>query len=83
MSPNLVRMVSGAAAAAAVVAARRAAERGWRWWHGNEPPRASQVRTDADLRDLLVWSAVVVGAVAAARKLAMAQTERLLGADDD
>ena len=83
MPPYLARMVSGAAAAAAVVAARRAAELGWQRWHGSAPPRAADVRTDADLRDLLVWSAVVVGAVTVARKLAVSRAERLLDVDDD
>lgn len=83
MSPYLARMASGAAAAAAVVAARRTAEFGWQRWHGSPPPRAADVHTDTDLRDLLVWSAVVIGAVTVARKVAVARTERLLGVDDD
>ena len=82
MNPLLARMVTGAAAAAAAVAARRAAEAGWRLVQGSEPPSASDVADDTQLRDLLLWSAVVAAGVVIARKLAVSQTERLLGVDD-
>lgn len=82
MPSLLTRSVSTAAAAAAAVAARRAAEAGWRLWHGSEPPRAADIVSDTDLRDLLVWSLVLAGAVEVARRVASAGADRLFGDDE-
>lgn len=82
MPSLLTRSVSTAAAAAAAVAARRAAETGWRLWHGDAPPHAADVASDTDLRDLLVWSLILIGAVEVARRLASAAAGRLLGDDE-
>jgi hypothetical protein len=77
------KMAATAAAAAAAVAARRAVELGWKLSTGKEPPTAKDLSDDTDLRDLLLWSAVVAGAVLIARKIAVSTTEDLLGANED
>jgi hypothetical protein len=77
------KMAAAAAAAAAAVAARRAVELGWKLSTGNEPPTAKDLSGDTELRDLLVWSAVVAGAVIIARKIAVSTTEDLLGSAED
>ncbi len=74
-------MAAGAAAAAAVVA-RRAVEYGWTLVKDEPPPTAAGLRGDTELRDLLLWSGLVAGAVILARKLATDRTERLLGATE-
>lgn len=75
----------GAAGAAqgAAVAARRAVELGWTIVRGNEPPTAADVVSDTELRDLLLWSAVVVGAVAVARSVGAGVAVSLLSSKDD
>ncbi|MCC5948483.1 MAG: DUF4235 domain-containing protein [Nitriliruptoraceae bacterium] len=81
MNAGLTRLAAAGAAAAAAVAARRAVELGWKLTTGDEPPTARDVADDATLRDLLLWSAVVAGAVIIARKVATSATEDLLGDD--
>jgi hypothetical protein len=84
MVGTLVRKLAAAGAAAgAAVAARRAVELGWTMVRGEEPPTAADVTGDTELRDLLLWSAVVIGAVAVARSLAAGATVKLLGASED
>ena len=82
MNAVLRRMLAAAAAAAAAVAARQAAELGWTLVKDEPPPTAAGVRGDTELRDLLLWSAIVAGAVVLARKVATQRTERLLGPDE-
>lgn len=82
MNPFLTKMAATGAAAAAAVAARRAVELGWKLTTGDEPPTAADVTSDTELRDLLVWSAIVAAAVVVARKLAVSTTEDLLGVED-
>lgn len=77
------KFAAAGAAAAAAVAARRAVELGWKLSTGNEPPTAQDLSGDTELRDLLLWSAVVAAAVVIARRIAVSATEDLLGADDD
>lgn len=77
------RMVAAGAAAAAAVAARRAAELGWTLVKDEPPPTAEGVSGDTQLRDLLLWSAIVASTVVLARKVAADRTQRLLGADED
>jgi hypothetical protein len=77
------RMVAAAAAAAAAVAARKAVEVGWHATRGEEPPTSGGLSTDTDLRDLLIWSAVLAAAVVLARRLATSATDSLLGVNDD
>ena len=80
---TLVRKLAAAgAAAAAAVAARRAVELGWTLARGEDPPSAADVTGDTELRDLLVWSAVVAVAVIVARKVAAGATESLLSSED-
>jgi hypothetical protein len=81
MTGLLTKMATGAAAAAAAVAARRAVELGWKLATGDEPPTADGVRGDTELRDLLLWSAIVAASVVLARKLATSKTEELLGVE--
>ena len=76
---GLSRIVAGAATTAATVAARRGLEFGWRTVKGDDPPIAESLSSDADLRDLFVWSALLLVAVLLARKLAGSATQRLLG----
>ena len=78
MGTIATKMAAAAAAAAAAVAARRAVEYGWTWVRGEDPPTVEGLTNDTDLRDLLVWSAVVVGSVVLARKIAASKTEQLL-----
>lgn len=79
----LVRRTAGMGIAAlATVVARRAVEYGWTAVRHQEPPSSSDVRNDTELRDLLLWSALLAAAVVVARKIATSTTDRLLGADD-
>lgn len=81
---TLVRKLAAAGAAAgAAVAARRAVEIGWTMVRGQEPPTAADVVSDTELRDLLLWSVVVVGAVAVARSVAAGATVSLLSPKDE
>ena len=81
---TLVRKLAAAGAAAgAAVAARRAVEIGWTMVRGKEPPTATAVVSDTELRDLLLWSVVVVGAVAIARSVAAGATVSLLSPKDE
>jgi hypothetical protein len=72
------RMATAGAAAAAAIAARKAVEVGWTMVRGEDPPTAGGVSNDTELRDLLVWSAVLTVAVVVARKVAVSATEDLL-----
>lgn len=82
MGTLMTKMAAAGAAAAAAVVARRAVEFGWTFVRGEEPPTAEGVRGDTELRDLLLWSAVLTGAIVLARKIATSKTEQLLGDDD-
>ena len=75
---QLQRVVSGAATTAAVLGARRVVETGWEAVRGEAPPTAEDLSDDADLRDLFVWSALLLAAVFLARKLATSLTRWLL-----
>lgn len=77
MNAILSKAVAVAATTAAAAGAKRVAEIGWERATGNEPPTAGDVLDDRDLRDLLVWVAVVTVAVALARKLASKGAQRL------
>lgn len=70
--------VTGATAVAAIVA-RRAVEFGWTALRGEDPPTSGDVSNDTELRDLLLWSAVLAAAIALARKVATSGTRQLLG----
>ena len=76
-------LAAAGAAAGAGVAARRAVELGWTIVRGSEPPTAADVVSDTELRDLLLWSVVVVGAVAVARSVAAGVAVSLLSGKDD
>jgi hypothetical protein len=78
----LRRMIAAATAAAAAVAARKAVELGWTLARNEPPPTAEGVRGDTELRDLLLWSALVAGAVVLARKIATDRTEQLFGDEE-
>ena len=82
MNAVLRKMIAAAAAAAAAVAARRAVELGWTLAKDEPPPTASGVRGDTELRDLLLWSGLVAGAVVLARKIATDRAERLFDDED-
>lgn len=82
MNALLRRIIAATAAAAAAVAARKAVELGWTLARDEPPPTAAGVRGDAELRDLLLWSGLVAGAVVLARKVATDRTGRLLGDDE-
>jgi hypothetical protein len=79
------KLAAVAAATAAGVAARRAAELGWKLATGEEPPNASEegIHDDAELRDVLLWTGLLVGTVLLARKLAVKRTRALLQDDED
>lgn len=83
MQVLLRKIIAAGAAAGAAVAARKAVELGWALARDDAPPTAADVRDDAGLRDLLVWSALVTGAVVVARRVAVSRTSRLLGGEDD
>jgi hypothetical protein len=82
VGPLVTKLAATGAAAAAAVVARRAVEYGWTYVRGEDPPSADEVGDDRELRDLLLWSAVLTGAVVVARKIASSKTEQLLGDDD-
>lgn len=71
------KVVATAAATAAATGAHKAASFGWERVTGKPPPTAAEVGDDRDLRDLILWVAVVTLAVALARKLATRSAERL------
>lgn len=77
------KLVATGAAAAAAVAARRGVEFGWRFVRQDEPPTAGDVSDDTSLRDLLLWSGLVAGAVVVARRIALRATDDLLGSDEE
>lgn len=79
MQSLVQKMIAAGVAAAAAVAARRVVEYGWTLVKDEPPPTAAGVRGDTELRDLLLWSGLVAGAVVLARKVASDRTERLLG----
>ena len=70
-------MAAGAITAAVSVALRRVLDDGWRAATGEDPPVAENLTSDADLRDLFVWSALLLGSVALSRKLAGLIVRRL------
>ena len=59
MKRLVIRLLTGAASTAAAVVAKRAVELGWERATGDPPPTADGVGDDRDLRDLLVWAAVL------------------------
>ena len=59
------------------VAARRVLEDGWRMATGEDPPVAENLKSDADLRDLFVWSGLLLGSVVLARQIAGVLVRRL------
>jgi len=83
MQALLRRIIAAGAAAAAAVAARKAVELGWGLARDGSPPTAVDVQSDAELRDLLLWSVLVAGAVVVARKLAVSRAERLFGGGEE
>jgi hypothetical protein len=76
VNPVIARLLAGAATTAAAVVAKRAVEFGWERATGNTPPTAANVDDDRDLRDLIIWAAVLTASVALARKLAKGSVER-------
>lgn len=76
------RFIAAGVAAGAAVAARRGAELGWTLVRGEDPPTAADVTGDAELRDLVLWSALVAGAVIVARLVAKSKTKDLLKSDE-
>lgn len=83
MRTLVIRAAAAAAAAGAAVAARKAVETGWRLYRHEEPPSSNPFDEDTDLRDFLIWTAIVAGTVWAAKRLAVTGTERLLAASED
>lgn len=81
MGTLMTKLAAAGAAAAAAVVARRAVEYGWTQLRGEDPPTAADVQDDTELRELLLWAAVLTGAVVLARKVATSTTEQLLGDD--
>jgi hypothetical protein len=81
----VTKLAATAAATVAAVAGRRAAELGWKLATGEEPPSASDhpIEDDAELRDLLLWTGLVVATVLLARKLAFSRTRELMSDEDD
>lgn len=79
----VTKLAAAGAAAGAAVAARRAVELGWTRIRGEDPPTAADVSDDRDLRDLLLWSAVLAASVMVARRFAANKTEQLLGGGED
>lgn len=77
MNAIVSKVVATAAATAAAAGAHRAAAFGWERATGKRPPTAADVADDRDLRDLVVWVAVLTLTVALARKLAARGAERL------
>jgi hypothetical protein len=79
------KLAASAAATIAAVAARRAAELGWKLATGEEPPTARDrdIEDDAELRDVLLWTGLVVVTVLLARKLAISRTRALMSKDDE
>ena len=73
------RIVSSALAAGVAVVTRRLLETGWQTVKGDDPPIAENLTSDADLRDLFVWSGLLLASVVLARKLAASLTRQLLG----
>lgn len=84
MRTLVVKLVTIGATAAATMVARRAVEYGWRVTRHEEPPTDSDagVHDDRQLRDLLLWSAILGGTVVVARKLAEDATEKMIPAKD-
>lgn len=79
------KLAASAAATIAAVAGRRAAELGWKLATGEEPPNTQDrdIEDDAELRDVLLWTGVVVVTVLLARKFAFSRTRALMAKDDD
>lgn len=77
MRTMLIRLAAAGAATGAALAARQAAEAGWRMSQGTEPPTLRD--PDADLREVVIWTATVAGAVYVAKRLASSATQRALG----
>lgn len=77
MNTIVSKALTIAATSAAAAGAKRATEIGWQRVTGNPPPTAADVDDDRDLRDLVIWVAVVTIAVSVARKIARSGSERL------
>ncbi len=76
MNALVTRLLAGAATTAAAVVAKRAVEFGWERATGDPPPTADGVDDDRDLRDLLVWAAVLAASVTLAQRLAKRSVDR-------
>lgn len=85
MPAIVTKLATVAAATIAGVAGRRAAELGWKLATGEEPPstREHDIEDDAELRDVLLWTGLVVVTVLLARKLAVSRTRALMADEDD
>lgn len=81
MTPIVTKIVATAAAGGAAVAARKLVEFGWRELRGEEPPTMRDGEGDTQLRDLMVWTALVAGAVLVAKRIAGGTAARVLGDD--
>jgi hypothetical protein len=76
VNPIISRLLVGAATTGAAVVAKRAVEFGWERVTGDSPPTSDKVDGDRDLRDLIIWAAVLTASVTLARKLAKSSVER-------
>lgn len=72
------RAATTAVTAGAAIAARRAVELGWRARRGEDPPTSGGLQSDAEIRDVLLWSVVLTLSVVVAQRIATRITERLL-----
>jgi hypothetical protein len=76
------RLATAGATAAAAIAARKAVEVGWHMVRGEDPPTSGIPQDDTELRDLLIWTAVLSAAVVIARKVATSATDSIFGDDE-
>lgn len=79
MNPVITKLAATAAAGTAAVAARKAVELGWREFRGEEPPTMRDEDGDRQLRDLMLWTVAMAGAVWLAKRLATSATVKVLG----
>jgi hypothetical protein len=83
MNPVVTKLAATVAAGGAAVAARKAVEFGWREFRHEEPPTMRDGEGDRQLRDLMLWAAIVTAAVVLAKKLAASTTVKVLGDQDE
>lgn len=81
MNPVVTKLAASVAAGAAAVGARKAVEFGWQRVRDEQPPtmRDGDGEGDRQLRDLMLWAAIVTAAVLVARKVAGRATVKMLG----